>query len=412
MSVPDLQRLRRSIHHEPEVGLHLPNTQRLILDALSDLDLDIEVGAALSSISAVLRGGNIAAGAGRPSVLLRADMDALPLVEKSGEPFSADNGAMHACGHDMHSAALVGAAHLLSENQHELAGDVVFMFQPGEEGGDGAQLMLDEGILERTGSRPVAAYGLHMAPDSPAGTFLSRPGSYMAAFTKFDVVVTGAGGHGSRPYQALDPIVVAAEMVTSLQVFVTRRFNVFDPVIATVGEFHAGSAPNVIPDHARFSAVVRSFSPNVLESVNDDVPQLFQNIARAHGLTAEVTRALELPPVVNDVASAAHWRHTATSLFGESRFEELENPRTGSEDFAKILAQVPGAFGHVGAGAPETNGSNWAPLHSPEARFDDRILPDVSRFLASLADTRLRDEVPQSGSGPAREMGRELVDLD
>lgn len=388
----DLIAFRREMHADPEIGLHLPRTQGRVLEALKGLDLEIVLGRSLTSIVAILRGGGIPAipvGGARPTVLLRGDMDALPITEKSGVDFASRNGAMHACGHDLHTAGLIGAARLLHSVREDLPGDVIFMFQPGEEIFAGAQAMLDEGLLELSGSRPLAAYGVHMASDAPAGVFTTRPGSYMAAFGRLDVTVLGRGGHGSRPFQALDPIQVAAEMVGTLQTYITRRFNVFDPVILTVGEFHGGSAANIIPDEATFKAGIRCFSPEVEVRLAAELPNLIWSIAQAHQLTADAVFDLKLPVTANNAEEAAFWRATATDLFGANRFEMLLNPKAGSEDFSKVLLEVSGAFGHVGAGSPDVDPSEWAPLHSSRAQFDDRVLGDQASFLATLAVRRL-----------------------
>src|SRR6266536_2335651 len=240
----ELAALRRRLHQIPEIGLHLPRTQETVLAALEPLPLEISTGTDLSSVTAVLRGARPG-----PVVLLRGDMDALPVTEDSGEEFASKRpGVMHACGHDLHTAGLVGAARLLCARRDELAGDVVFMFQPGEEGYDGAGHMISEGVLDAAGRPAVAAYGLHVLSSVlPRGVFASRPGSLMAASDGLFVRVLGAGGHGARPHGALDPVPAACEMVTALQTMITRRFDVFDPVVVTVGTFYVGTRRNIIP---------------------------------------------------------------------------------------------------------------------------------------------------------------------
>ena len=284
----DLITLRRQIHADPEIGLDLPNTQRRILDALDGLPLEITLGEKLSSVAAVLRGGRPG-----PLVLLRGDMDALPLDENSGEPFASTNGAMHACGHDLHVAGLVGAARLLCARKDELAGDVLFMFQPGEEGDDGAGVMLEEGILDVAGRRPDAAYGLHViAGTAPAGVFAGRPGPFMAAADEIHVRVIGAGGHGSQPFLTKDPVPVICEMVLALQTMVTRQFDIFDPVVLTVGRIAAGTKENIIPDEARFDATIRTFTPGQPRPhARRRDPHL-----RGHRRRARARRRRRLPP--------------------------------------------------------------------------------------------------------------------
>ena len=386
----ELAVLRRTLHREPEIGLHLPRTQEKVLAALDGLPLEISTGTSLSSVTAVLRGGGEPGG---PVVLLRGDMDGLPVTERTGAEYSSQvDGAMHACGHDLHTAGLVGAARLLADRRESLAGDVVFMFQPGEEGWDGAGHMIEEGVLEAAG-RPVdAAYGLHVSSSSyPTGVFSSRPGTLMAASAGLHVRVVGAGGHGSRPHNALDPVPAACEMVTALQTMVTRRFDVFDPVVVTVGTFHAGTRRNIIPDDAVFEATVRTFSPTAAERAAEVAVRLCQDIAAAHGLTAEVDFVPEYPVTVNHAAEHDFLVDTVREAFGEERFEPMADPITGSEDFSRVLDRIPGAFVFLGAdatGDPETAPTN----HSPLAAFDDSVLSDGAALLAELAVRRLSKE--------------------
>ncbi|MET3934968.1 amidohydrolase [Arthrobacter sp. OAP107] len=387
----DLVDFRREMHADPEVSLHLPRTQARVLEALRALDLEVTLGEAASSVVAVLRGGATEAPLGaRPTVLLRGDMDALPVAEKTGLPFASTNGAMHACGHDLHTAGLIGAARLLSSVRESLTGDVIFMFQPGEEGHDGARIMLEEGVLSAAGRRPDAAYALHVVSDVPSGLFTTRSGSYMAAFGDLSVKVIGRGGHGSRPFQALDPIQVAAEMLGALQTYITRRFNVFDPVVLSVGQFHGGSASNVIPDSAEFRASVRSFSPSVEARLAQELPDLIRQLATAHQLTAEATFTPIMPATVNHDSDAELWGNIARRFFGEHRFVQSPSPRTGSDDFSRVLVEVPGAYGHLGAGSPDIDPTEWAPMHSPRAVFDDGVLVDQAQFLAGVALGKLQ----------------------
>ena len=293
---PELVGLRRAIHREPEIGLDLPGTQGKVLAALDGLPLEISLGTALSSVTAVLRGEGAAPGGG-PVVLLRGDMDALPVTERTGLDYASQiDGVMHACGHDLHTAMLAGAARLLAARRRELPGTVVFMFQPGEEGHAGARHMISEGVLDAAGQRPVAAYALHVASaDWPAGVCSTRPGPMLAAAEILAVTVHGHGGHGSEPHHAADPIPAACEMVTALQTLVTRRFDVFDPIVITVGSFHAGTTDNVIPDDATFLATVRSFSPEARDRVRESALALVGGIAAAHGLTVERRVPRRLP---------------------------------------------------------------------------------------------------------------------
>lgn len=377
----DLVRLRRSLHAEPEIGLDLPRTQEKVLAALDGLPLEVSVGRALTSVTAVLRGTRPG-----PVVLLRADMDALPVQERTGLDYSSRvDGAMHACGHDMHTAMLVGAAHLLAGRLDALAGNAILMFQPGEEGWDGSAAMIAEGVLDAAGPKPDAAYALHVFSSAvPHGLFTARPGAIMAASDGLEVTVVGSGGHGARPHRAKDPIPVACEIVTALQTLVTRQSDVFDPVVLTVGSFHAGTRRNVIPDTARFEATVRTFSAPAKARIKDAAITLARSIARAHGLDAEVTYVDGYPMTVNDPHETAFAGDAITEVLGEGRFRPLADPLPGGEDFSRVLQRVPGAFIPLGAGDGTTDN------HSPRAGFDDSVLADGATVLAELALRRCR----------------------
>lgn len=379
--------LRRRLHATPEIGLQTPATQQLVLEALTDLDLEITLGGETTSVVAVLRGGRPG-----PVVLLRGDMDGLPLQEDTGLPYASTNGAMHACGHDLHVAGLVGAARLLAARRADLPGTVVLMFQPGEEGYDGAGVMLREGVLDAAGQRPIAAYGIHVSADVSTGLITGRPGTLMAAYSVLDVRVVGRGGHGSRPHEAVDPVPATAEMISSLYTRLTRRYSAFDPVVLTVGEIHTGSAPNIIPDQTHFRAGVRSFSVETTERLIAELPRFVTDIGRAHGLTVHATMRNVLPATINDDVEAETFAQTARDLFGEDRYRELANPRTGSEDFSRVLAEIPGAYGFVGAAKDFDPEDMPASNHSPQARFDDSVLADQALLLATLAWNRLHAE--------------------
>jgi hippurate hydrolase len=380
----DLVRLRRDLHREPELGLELPRTQEKVLAALDGLPLEIGTGTALSSVTAVLRGSSPG-----PVVLLRGDMDALPLTERSGLPYaSATDGLMHACGHDLHTAMLVGAARLLSGT--DFAGSVIFMFQPGEEGQAGARLMIEEGVLDAAGERPVAAYGLHVSSGlMPNGVFLSRRGTIMGGADQLKVTVRGAGGHGSQPHLAKDPIPAAAEMVTALQTFVTRTFDVFDPVVLTVGSFNAGTVSNIIPEEAVLGVTVRSFSVAARARVNDGLRELVDGIAAAHGLTASVEHEVGYPATVNTAAEAEFAAATVGDLYGPDRFVWIPNPMTTAEDFSFVLEEVPGTFAFLGASPPDRDPRSAPFNHAANAVFDDAVLADGATLLAELAVRRL-----------------------
>ncbi|MGH9103208.1 MAG: M20 metallopeptidase family protein [Acidimicrobiales bacterium] len=382
----ELADLRHRLHREPEIGLRLPRTQEKVLSAIEDLPLEVSTGRALSSVTGVLRGGRPG-----PTVLLRGDMDALPLQEKVEGPFRSQlDGAMHACGHDLHTAMLVGAACLLSGRREELSGSVVFMFQPGEEGWDGAGAMIAEGVLQASGELPVAAYALHvMSSVWGRGAFVSRAGPMMAASDALRVEVLGTGGHGSAPQLARDPVPAACEMVTALQSLLTRTIDPAETAVVTVGTFHAGTARNVIPDRARFEATVRTFAPEVQERLATGSLRLCRGIAAAHGLEIEATFDNEYPLTSNSAEEVSLVAATVADVFDDGRFSELERPVTGSEDFSRVIERVPGAMVFLGA-APEGSDPLSAPFnHSAYASFDDSVLPDGAHLLAELARRRL-----------------------
>jgi hippurate hydrolase len=380
---PELAELRRAIHREPELGLELPRTQEKVLGALDGLGLELTLGKSLNSVTGVLRGAKPG-----PTVLLRGDMDALPLVEAAVHDVEVSRfeGVMHACGHDLHTSMLVGAARLLSARRESLAGNVLFMFQPGEEGEDGAGHMLAEGLLDTTGTTPDAAYALHvLSHQVPRGIFTARAGTQMASCADLRVTVRGKGGHGSMPYRSKDPIPVACEMVTAIQTAVTRKFDIFDPIVVTVGSFHGGTKENIIPETAHFDATVRTFSPATQAKVRPVLLDLVNGIAHAHGLEVEATFEGLYPVTVNAAAAVDTVERTVAELFGEERFERLANPVAGAEDFSRVLERVPGAMVFLGA-AIEGRDAETAPSnHAPEAAFDDRVLPDGAALLAQLA---------------------------
>ncbi len=383
---PELAALRHDLHRVPEIGLELPKTQARILEALDGLGLEVSTGDAVSSVVAVLRGAHPG-----PAVLLRGDMDALPVAEDSGEPFSSQHlGVMHACGHDLHVAGLVGAARLLAARRDQLAGTVVLMFQPGEEGHHGARVMIEEGVLDAAGERVVAAYGVHVVSAMvPTGVVTGRPGTAMAASDQLYVTVQGRGGHGSMPHLAADPVTVAAEIVLALQTVVTRQFDAHDPVVVSVGRIAAGTVDNVIPGTAEIDATVRTFSPEQHAVIPDRLIRVVEHIAAAHGLTADVNYVRGYPVTVNDPDEVARAERVVASMVGPDRFQTAPRPVSGAEDFSYVLEAVPGAFLFVGATPPGADPATAPYNHSAHARFDDSALPLSAAVLAGLALDRL-----------------------
>lgn len=385
----DLIALRRELHQIPEVGLQLPATQARILEALEGLPLEITLGRSVSSVVGVLRGGRPTQGK-RPVVLLREDMDALPVEELTGLEYAATNGNMHACGHDLHMSMLVGAAHELCARRDELAGDVIFMFQPGEEGVDGCRYMLEEGLLDVAGSRPDWVYAIHVwSALDPFATFSTKPGTVMASSDVAKVRVLGRGGHGSTPQRAADPVPALAEITTALQTMVTRRFDVQDPVVVTVGLLQAGTIANVIPEEGRLEATLRAFSHEARNRLLESIAQVVEHIAAAHGVTGEFSLLEQYPVTVNDEAEADFVAGLVADLFGEERHARWTHPLAGAEDFSRLLEQAPGCFIGLSACPPELDPDTAPFNHSAYARFDDSVVPDGARLLSELALRKL-----------------------
>ncbi len=385
----ELVALRRDLHQIPEVGLDLPQTQARILEALDGLPLEITLGRTCSSVVGVLRGGKQSDG-DREVVLLRGDMDALPVEELTGLDYASTNGNMHACGHDLHMSLLVGAARALCEVRDELDGDVIFMFQPGEEGVDGCRHMLEEGLLDIAGVRPTAAYAIHVwSALDPLGMVSTKPGPIMASSDVAHVRVVGHGGHGSAPHLAKDPVPALAEMVTATHSLVTRGFSVFDPVVVTVGLLQAGTIANVIPEDGYFEATLRTFSDDAHTKLLTELPRMVDGIAAAHGVTAHYDLRKQYPVTINNAEHADLVAATATELFGEDRHSRWESPLAGAEDFSRILEEVPGCFIGLSACPPDLDPKTAPYNHSAYARFDDSVVADGALLLAELARKQL-----------------------
>jgi amidohydrolase len=381
----DLVALRRRLHAVPEVGLDLPQTQRLLLDELTPLGLELSTGSALTSITAVLRGGLPG-----PAVLLRGDMDGLPIAEATGLAFAATGGTMHACGHDLHMAGLVGAARLLAARRAELPGTVVFAFQPGEEGYAGAKLMLDEGLLHAGGERPVAAYAIHVDSLTPFETFVTRSGPIMASANALRIRVSARGGHAASPHLGVDPIPVAAEIVLALQTFITRRVPAADPAVASVTKIVSDSAAsNVLASAVDLEVNIRTLSRETLDLVRDGLGALVEGIGAAHGCTVSTEFIASYPVTVNDPVETERLLAVLDERYGADRVTRMPAPAMASEDFAYMLDEVPGTLLFLGAmvGGSEVDGP--APMHSEKTMFDDRVLALQAATLAELAWRRM-----------------------
>jgi amidohydrolase len=360
--------LRRDIHAEPELGLDLPRTQAKVLDALAELDLDVRTGSALSSVVATLTGD-----AEGPTLLLRADMDALPLPEDTGLEFaSVRPGLMHACGHDAHAAMLAGAARLLAGRRRDLRGSVKFLFQPGEEGPGGATICIDEGLLEDP--QVDAAFALHISPNIAAGRLATRPGPLMAATDELEIVIVGRGGHASTPHLTADPVPVAAQLVLALQSYVARAVDAFDPVVLTVARITAGTASNVIPERVEMEGTLRTVSDRTRARVVDDVARVATHVAAAHDCRAEVTIRPGYPVTVNDAVFVSFTRDVLHQLVGPEQVIDLRNPVLGAEDWSYVLQRVPGCMAFLGVCPPELDARSAPSCHSNRMLLDEDSL--------------------------------------
>lgn len=375
--------LRRAIHAEPELGLHCPKTTDKIRQALAGLPLELREGPSTTGLMAILRGS----GNGR-TVLLRGDMDALPLQEDTGLDFrSTTDGAMHACGHDTHVAMLVGAARALSARRDRLPGTVVFMFQPGEEGWHGARFMIEDGLLDDPA--PDAAFALHISPNMPDGVFASRHGPLLASADVLKARLIGRGGHASMPHDALDPVPVACEIVMALQTFITRQIPAFDPAVLTIAKIEAGTTNNVIPETADLLGTLRTLSEHSRRKAHDGFRRVVEHVAAAHGVKAEAEIVPGFPVTVNDGRAADLIERTAKGLFGEEAWKTMPTPMMGAEDFSYVLQKIPGAMAFLGA-APE--GGDWRSccgLHSNRMVLNETAMARGVALHCALAEAYL-----------------------
>jgi hippurate hydrolase len=383
--LPDMVELRRALHRNPETGLDLPGTKALVLEALAGLPLEVIEHESSSGFVAVLRGDSPG-----PTVLLRGDMDGLPLSEGTGLDYASVTGdTMHACGHDLHMAMLVGATQLLCARRSTIAGNVVLMFQPGEEGYHGARFMLEEGLLDAAGTRPELALALHVTTILETGVLAVRPGPMMASADQVNIVVTGVGGHASRPDAARDPVVAAAEIITSIQSAVTRSVNVFDPAVCTITSVEAGRAHNIIPEQVKLRGTIRALSDETRSMMHELVARVADGVAAAHGVTAKITIENGYPVTVNDPNATAELVLAAQSLVGTQRVRTLPDPSMGAEDFSYVLQEVPGAMFFLGACPPDLTPETSPFTHSNLVRFDEEAMAVGMAFHVAAVLQRL-----------------------
>lgn len=382
--LPDLVELRRAIHAEPELGLQNPKTLAKIKAALEGLPLEFREGPSTTGLIATLKGPSN----GR-TILLRGDMDALPLHEDTGLDYSSNTaGAMHACGHDTHVAMLVGAAKILCAKRDQLAGTVQFMFQPGEEGHHGARFMLDDGLID---PMPDAAFALHVMPNAPRGVFSGRAGPLLASSDVLSIKIKGAGGHASMPHDTIDPIPVACEIVSAIQTMVTRKIPVFNPAVVTIAKIAAGTTNNIIPETAEMLGTIRTLSALQRARVAEELHRLAAGIASAHGCTAEVHIEQGFPVTVCDDRAVGFGRKVVEDIFGEENWITLETPIMGAEDFAYVLEKVPGAMFFLGASHEGDDWRSCCGLHSNRMVLDDSVMANGAALHAALAERFLAE---------------------
>jgi hippurate hydrolase len=372
----DLRSLRQDLHRHPEFGFAEHRTAALVARRLRALGLEVAEGIGGTGVVGTLRRGQA-----REAIAFRADMDALRIAEQGERPWhSAHDGLMHACGHDGHTAMLLGAAQLLAE-EGGFDGTVRFLFQPAEEWGRGALAMLADGLLERFPFGEI--HGLHNMPGLPVGHFEVCDGPAMSAEDIFEITLRGQGGHAARPHTGREVLVAACALVTSLQSIVSRRLDPAQIAVLSVTELLTDGTRNVLPGLARILGDARSFTPEVSARIEAEMRRIAAGTAEAYDCTAELSYSREFVPLVNDPGATATALAAATTVFGAERVRAGREPLPASEDFARFLAHVPGCFAFIG------NGLGSAPLHNPGYDFDDAAIPQGVGYFVALARQRL-----------------------
>lgn len=365
---------RRHLHRHPELGFDCHETAGFVAEKLREFGVDeVHEGIAESGLVALIHGK----GKSKRRVGLRADMDALPIVEATGaEHASTVPGKMHACGHDGHTTMLLGAAKYLAETRN-FAGSVALIFQPAEEGGAGGEVMVKEGIMDRFGITEV--YGIHNAPGMGEGEFLTTPGPILAAVDSWEVTVKGVGGHGAMPHQTKDPIVAAVGIVNAVNTIVSRNHYAMEELVVSVTQIHAGSADNIIPDSAWINGTVRTLQPEVRAMVRRRLAEIVSGQAAAYGVEAGLVYHEGYPATVNTPENAGFAADVATEVSGKDRVEREGTPEMGAEDFSYMLQARPGAFLFLGQG-------DGPSLHHPKYDFNDKVAPVGASFFARLVE--------------------------
>ncbi|OGO58523.1 MAG: amidohydrolase [Chloroflexi bacterium RBG_16_72_14] len=384
--LPGVVEVRRRLHRRPEIGLHLPQTQAVIAEALRALGLEPRVGGSTTSVTTVIEGARPG-----PTILLRADMDGLPLTEDTGLGFASEvPGAMHACGHDTHVAMLLGAARLLAERRDALAGRVLLMFQPGEEGYHGARFMLDEGLLVEGahGAGGVErAVAIHISTRYPSATIALRPGPLLASTDAIRATVRGRGGHASAPHLALDPIPTAAELVLALQAAVSRSVDAFDPVVLTIARISGGTTNNIIPERVEIEGTIRTTSPENRALMRDLVRRVAAGVAAAQGTEIDLEIDEGYPVTLCDPDVTAWVRGLAAELAGEAAVLDMAHPIMGGEDFSYVTQRVPGMMAFLGARPASEDPATAPQNHSNLVVFDEPSMAlGVALYAAAAID--------------------------
>ncbi len=375
----DMTAWRRDLHAHPETAFEERRTSDFVAARLEEFGIRIDRGLAGTGVVGTLSNGD------GPAIGLRADMDALDIAEANAfDHASTHPGKMHACGHDGHTAMLLGAARYLAETRR-FRGTVHFIFQPAEENEGGARVMVAEGLFDRFPVRDV--YGMHNWPGMPVGTFALRPGPMMAAFDIFEITVRGRGGHGAMPHLAIDPLVVSCEIVGALQTIASRTVSPLESVVVTVTQFHAGDTWNVIPETATLCGTTRSFDPKVQDAVEASMRRIAEGVCAAHGAKLEMRYERRYPPTVNDPEATETAARAAVMVAGEANVDRQPTPTMGAEDFAFMQREKPGCYLLIGNG-PQEDGRL---LHNPKYDFNDDVLPHGASFWATLVETALAD---------------------
>lgn len=381
---PQLVAWRRDFHMHPELGFQEVRTAGAVADHLRTLGLEIATGVGKTGVVALVEPDSLPADA--PTVMLRFDMDALPIEEENDVPYRSQTpGVMHACGHDGHTAIGMGVAQVLARHRNALAGRVKLVFQPAEEGLGGALAMIADGALDAP--KPSAAFGLHLWSRLPLDQIVVQPGPLMAGADKINLVVEGVGGHGAMPHETIDAIVAASQIVLAWQTIVARSVDPMTPAVITVGSFHAGSAANVIAERAELACSIRSFDLETRDLLVRRMREVAEGICAAHGARCDLTFTAGVLPTINSEEGAALMRDVAADLFGAEKLA-TQKPAMVGEDMSEFLMRAPGCFVFVGANDPD--GPLNSPHHSPTFDFDERMLSTGVALLASTAATYLQ----------------------